>query len=353
MTAPEPAFELTASRGLAAWLAEVDVSLAFTTYQAGKLFLLGRADHGGLAVVERTFSRCMGLAATAQTLWLATHFQIWRLEDFLPPGERHAGHDRLYVPKVSYVTGDVDAHDVAVLADGRPIFVNTLFSCLAAPSETHSFQPLWRPPWITRLAPEDRCHLNGLAVEGGRPAYVTAVAASDVADGWRDHRRSGGVVVDVGSGEIVCAGLSMPHSPRLHRGDLWLLEAGAGYLGRVDRARGALERLVFCPGYARGLAFIGDYAVIGLSALRPGGTFAGLDLGGNLAARGAVARCGLLVVDLRRGDIAHWIRLSGVVTELYDVAVLPGVRRPMALGLKADDIRRTITIAPGPAAGAA
>jgi len=346
MTAAPPPFELTASRGLVGWLAEVDASLAFTTYQAGKLFFLGRVDPSRIAVFERTFNRCMGLAADAQTLWLASLFQLWRLENFLPPGHEHADHDRLYVPTVGHTTGDVDAHDVALLADGRPVFVNTLFSCLAVPSETHSFRPLWQPRWISRLAAEDRCHLNGLAVDDGRPAYVTAVAESDVADGWREHRRSGGVVVDVASGEVIARGLSMPHSPRLHRGELWLCEAGSGFFGRVDRRSGAFERLVFCPGYARGLAFIGDYAVIGLSALRPGGTFAGLPLDDNLGARGAVARCGLLVVDLRRGDAVHWLRLAGVVTELYDVAILPGVRRPMALGLKTDEIRRTITVGP-------
>ena len=50
---------------------------------------------------------------------------------------------------------------------------NTLFSCLAAASPTHTFRPLWRPPFVSRLAPEDRCHLNGLALRDGEPRYVT------------------------------------------------------------------------------------------------------------------------------------------------------------------------------------
>ena len=85
------------------------------------------------------------------------------------------------------------------------MFVNTLFSCLATLSETHSFAPLWQPPFVSRLAAEDRCHLNGLAMRDGEPRYVTAVAATDVADGWREQRRDGGVVIDVATGEIVLA----------------------------------------------------------------------------------------------------------------------------------------------------
>jgi hypothetical protein len=40
----------------------------------------------------------------------------------------------------------------------------------------------------------------------------------------------------------------------------------------------------------------------------------------------------------------HWLRIGGVVEELYDVAVLPGVRRPLAIGLKTDEIRRIVTV---------
>jgi uncharacterized protein (TIGR03032 family) len=177
---------------------------------------------------------------------------------------------------------------------------------------------------------------------GGAPAYVTLVGRSDVADGWREHRRGGGCVMDVRTGEVVVAGLSMPHSPRLHGSRLWLLEAGSGFLGYVEGGR--FERVAFCPGYARGLCVVGDHAVIGLSKPRRSGTFADLELGEQLAARNAEPRCGLLIIDLRSGDAVHWLRLDGAVAELYDVAALPGVRRPMALGFQSEEILRTITI---------
>ena len=287
----------------------------------------------------------MGLAGNGSTLWMSSLYQLWRFENALEAGQAHDDYDALYAPQMSFVTGDVDMHDIGLDGDGVPIFVNTLFSCLARPSQTHSFAPIWQPRFITRLAAEDRCHLNGLAMRNGRPAYATLVGSSDVADGWREHRRSGGLVVDVDSGEMVAGGLSMPHSPRWHDGRLWLLNSGTGEFGYLDLAAGRFEPVAFCPGYARGLTFINGFAVIGLSRPRAKApTFEGLALGEQLAQRGAVPRCGLHVVDLRTGDATHWLRIEGVVEELYDVVALPGMRRPMALGFRTDEIRRMIRI---------
>jgi len=339
-----PQLELTPSRQFPDWLAEHRLSLAFTTYQAGKLFFIGSRPDGRLSVFERTFERCMGLCAAGDTLWMSTLYQLWRFDNALAPGQTHEGYDRLFVPQMAYTTGDLDIHDIAVDAAGRPVFVNTLFGCLAVPSVSHSFSPVWQPPFITRLAAEDRCHLNGLAMEDGRPRYVTAVSRSDVADGWRDRRQDGGCVVDVATNEVIASGLSMPHSPRVRDGRLWLLNSGAGYFGAVDRASGAFEPLAFCPGYLRGLCFVGNFAVVGLSRPRGGSTFSGLALDDNLAKADSEPRCGLMVIDLATGDIVHWLRIAGVVEELYDVVALPGALRPMALGFRSDEIRRTISI---------
>lgn len=336
--------ELTGSRQFSSWLHEQSVSLAFTTYQSGKLFLIGMQPDGRLSVFERTFNRCMGLCGDGQTLYMSTLYQMWRFENCLDPGIVHDGYDRVYVPRVAWTTGDVDAHDVAVDIEGRIVFVNTLFSCLATVSERHSFVPLWRPPFVSKLAAEDRCHLNGLALEDGHPAFVTAVSRGDAHEAWRDHRHDGGVVMDVRTNDGVAEGLSMPHSPRMHKGRLWLLDSGNGQFGYVDRARGRFEPVAFCPGYARGLAFVGDYAVVGLSKARENRTFTGLALDDRLREKNTEARCQLLVIDLKRGDIVHSLRIDGVVSELYDVVALPGVRRPCALGFKTDEIRRVISV---------
>jgi uncharacterized protein (TIGR03032 family) len=294
--------EVTASRNMADWLAEQRLSLAFTTYQTGKLFLLGRHADGRLAVFERTFNRCMGLWADGQTLWMSSLYQLWRFENMLRPGELYQGCDRLYVPKTAYTTGDLDIHDVAIEADGRVIFVNTKFGCLATVNDRYSFTPLWRPPFLSKLAPEDRCHLNGLALVDDRPRYVTVVSPSDVVDGWRDRRRDGGCLLEVPSGRTIVSGLSMPHSPRVYRQRLWVLNSGTGFFGSVDVANGRFEPITFCSGYLRGLAFAGDYAVVGLSRPRHEKTFSGLPLDDALASRHAEARCDSALPELAAVD---------------------------------------------------
>lgn len=340
----KPTLEISTSRQFSAWLAEQQVSLAFTTYQAGKVFLIGVQPNGQLSIFERTFNRCMGLFAHGSSLFMSSLYQLWRFENALETGQLHQGYDHLYVPQVGYVTGDLDIHDIAVDRDGQLIFVNTLFSCLATVCDRTSFLPVWRPPFITRLAAEDRCHLNGLALRDGQARYVTTVSQSDVTEGWRDRRHSGGGIIDILNNEFVISGLSMPHSPRWYQDKLWVLNSGTGELGFINLENGTFQPITFCPGYLRGLAFYGDFAIVGLSKPRENKTFTGLSLNQILQDKDVEPRCGLLIIDLRTGDIVHSLTLEGIVTEMYDVAVLPGVQRPMAIGLKTDEIRRTVTI---------
>lgn len=339
-----PVFELTTSRQFLSWMAEQKLSLALTTYQIGKLFLLGLKENGQLSTFERTFNRCMGLCPTSNGFYMSSLHQVWLFENLLTNGHKQDGYDRLYIPQLGYTTGDLDIHDMAVDGDGQLVFVNTLFGCLATLSDRHNFKPLWRPFFSSKLAAEDRCHLNGLAMKDGRPAYVTAVGECDVVDGWRDHRANGGIVMDVASNSIIAGGLSMPHSPRWHQGKLWLLNSGTGEFGHIELDTGRFVPLTFCAGYMRGLYFHGDFAIVGLSRPRHNKTFSGLALDDMLKSRKAEARCGLQIIDLRTGDAVHWLRIEGVVDELYDVITLPGVQCPMALGFKSDEIRRMISI---------
>lgn len=347
-----PRIEVDASRHFAEWLRDANVSLGLSTYQSGKLFLVGHrvveeTREIRPAVFERTFERVMGLCSDGQSLWMSTAWQLWRLENDLSPGEEWNGYDRNFVPRRSYVTGEVDVHDLGVDANGRLVFVNTLFGCLATTSEKHSFEPLWKPSFVSKLAPEDRCHLNGLAWEHGQPKFVTVCGRTDVFDGWRACRAGGGALLDVtaegGDAEVVATGLSMPHSPRLHAGKVWLLDSGTGYLGYVDPAKGAFERVAFCPGFARGLAIHAGHAIVGLSQSRKEKTFGGLPLGEELAKRNAEPMCGLMVIDLSTGDTKHWLRVGGVVEELYDVIALPGVKRPRLVGFQSSEVRHRVT----------
>jgi uncharacterized protein (TIGR03032 family) len=341
----QPRLDITTSRQFVSWLAGSGGSLAFTTYQSGKVFLIGSNIEGKrLSIFERTVERPMGLAVSGGRLAIASMNQVTTFVDACEGQPTKDGYDALYVPQLAHFTGDLDVHDLAFGGDGRLVFANTLFSCLSTVSDTHSFRPLWRPPFISRLAAEDRCHLNGFAMEDGAPAYATAVSSSDIADGWRDARADGGVVIDTRTGAIVCRGLSMPHSPRLHDGRLYVLNSGAGEFGTVDPATGVFEAIAFCPGYLRGLAFLDGHAIVGLSEPRGNRTFTGLPLEARLAAENVPPRCGLYVIDLRSGDVVHWLRLEGFVNELYDVAALPVVVRPAMIGFRSDEIRRTISI---------
>lgn len=332
------------------WLEANNCSVGLTTYQAGRLFLIGRKPDGAVRAHERLLEQCQGLWTDGQTLWTSSMHAIWRFENELPDGQvSGAGVDRRFVPREGRVTGRIDCHDIGMMQiDGRrtPVFVNTQFNCLSTISETHSFKPWWTPPFISTLTAEDRCHLNGLAMDGTRPAYVSAVSRSDVLDGWRERRRDGGVIVDIASGEIVARGLSMPHSPRLYDGKLWVLNSGEGEFGTIDPATGAFTAVAFCPGYARGLTFVGRYAVIGLSRPRRNQTFEGLALDERLDAKDAAARCGLIIVDIDTGRTVEWLRFEHTIDELYDVAVLPGVKQAEAVGFVGEDIQRAISVEP-------
>ena len=338
-------FSADTSRGFMPWLAGEGASLAVSTYQAGKVMLFGADAEGKLWQYNRNVGRCLGLATDDRGFWVTSDAQLHRFDNLMQAGETDAsGCDAMYAPRFSYVTGDLDIHDVGIGVDAEPIFVSTLFNSLARPSRRHSFKHVWTPPFISALKAEDRCHLNGLAMKDGRPAFVTACSTSDTYDGWRDHRRGGGVVIDVASGEILARGLSMPHSPRWHQGELWLLNSGRGEFGRLDPASGRFEPVAFCPGYLRGLAFLGGHAIVGLSLPRDNKTFVGLGLDEELAARDMAPRCGLYVIDLTTGSIAHSVVFGGVVSELYDVAVLAGVRQPAMIGLQGAEIKRMLSV---------
>ena len=342
---PEPKVTYSCSPGLPGFLAAIKASIAVSSYQSGKFYLVGSTARGGLNVHERFFQKAMGIATAPGKIVLASLFQIIRFENALKPGEfiNHT-HDACFVPRLCHVTGVLDAHDVGILADGGIVFVNTRFNCLAKPSAAHSFTPVWKPPFISKIIDEDRCHLNGLAMENGRPRYVTAVSRSDTIDGWRDRRADGGVVIDVESDKIVCEGLSMPHSPRVWNGKLWVLNSGTGELGHVafDGSKGRFRPLAFCPGFVRGLAFHGNHAFVGLSKPRYQ-RFEGLALDQRLADTASEPWCGVQVIDLTTGACFQWFRIDGPVAELYDVAIVPGCRQPMALGFASNDILSFIT----------
>ncbi|WP_413161085.1 TIGR03032 family protein [Capilliphycus salinus ALCB114379] len=342
---PSTSPQITASSHFTDWLQEKQISLAFTTYQTSRLLLIGVNQNGGISGFERLFDRAMGLYTTPEQLYMSSKYQLWQFNNVLKPGQFYNGYDHLYIPRIGYTTGDLDIHDIAIDKSNRIIFVSTLLNCLATVSLENSCTPLWKPPFISKIINQDCCHLNGLAMVDGEPGYVTAVSQVDYVDGWREQRQNGGCVIDVKSNEIILTGLSMPHSPRFYQEKLWVLNSGRGYFGYIDLERGKFEPITFCPGYLRGLAFWENWAIVGLSKPREG-TFSGLELDDNLDKNHVKPCCGLMVIDLKTGKIINWLRLEGIITELYDVQILSGVQRPMALGFQTDEISRLLTLDP-------
>jgi uncharacterized protein (TIGR03032 family) len=307
-------------------------SLLVSTYQAGQLVAVGVAD-GRLNLAFRGFDRAMGIAVGTDRIAVGGQGVVWTLLDHsgLAAAMAPAGrHDRCWLPRSAVVTGGIQCHEVAWGSGegdgGEPELwvVNTLFSCLATLDRRYSFVPRWRPPFISDLAPQDRCHLNGVAMRDGSPTFVTAMAQTDDAGGWRRSRNDSGVVLDVVSGEVVTTGLAMPHSPRWYDGRLFVLNSGLGRLERVDVETGQRDVVAVLPGYARGLAFHGGLAFVGLSRIRETTTFGGTPI----AAYADQLKCGVGVIDVSTGTTVATLQFANGVEEIFDVQTLPGVRCP-------------------------
>lgn len=342
---------LSASPGLGAWLREVGGSLAFTTYQSARLFLLSAAEDGQTNAQERIMGAAMGLAVDEKGIWIANQQQAWRFTNLGPQILGETAFDAIYMPRKGYFLGPCDAHDI--LADvsfkgerHELLFVNTHYSCIAAIDDHYNFRPVWKPAFISAISLGDRCHLNGMCAREGELAYASVCGRSDTPIGWKPMKSGGGCVVNIATDKVVCEGLSMPHSPRWHDGKLWLLDSGNGDFGYVDFAGGKFVAVGMCPGFARGLTFVGGYAVIGVSRLRDNTFASGLSVLGRMESQHIQQTCGLLVIDPNTGRLVHWLTIEGTVTELYDVAFLPGVMRPYTPGFSEPQLHRALVHAP-------
>lgn len=324
--------QASASAGLASWLRAHDVALMVSAPSVDRVLLLRAGDGDGIDVASHGLPRPMGMARDASTLWIACATCVWRFED----ARRGRGAGQL-LARAQLMTGDLDVHDLAIDVDHQPLLAVTTYSCVGALDPTRSFAARWTPPFITALAAEDRCHLNGLACDGQGLRYVTAFAPSDEREGWRT-KNDQGLVFDVREREVILSGLVLPHSPRIHDGQLWLLEAGSGALLRVDD-RGQLERLVQLPGFVRGLTFVGGHPLVTVSQPRRLGAFANLPLH-TLA---EPARCGLRVLSEDGLAVLHGLDLPAPFDELYDVIAVPGAATRFE-GVSTDVARRTVVL---------
>ncbi|MCO6480572.1 MAG: TIGR03032 family protein [Phaeodactylibacter sp.] len=326
--APAP-FSCTYSSNIPELLQQLNCTLALSTYQAGKVVLLSSPDGERLVQLPRTFRKPMGIALEGGKLAVATLDEAIVLSNSPELAQHYpkkpATYDALFMPRATYYTGQVDIHDLEWGVDGL-YAVNTSFSCICRIDDNFSFTPVWKPPFISKLAHEDRCHLNGMAMAEGRPRFATAFNAGDSRQSWRENITETGVLMDVGSGEAIANGLPMPHSPRLYDGRLFVLLSASGELVQVDTNNGKTETVCRLDGFVRGLCRCEDYVFVGLSRLRQNSsTFAKLPFAHR------AQQAGIAVVHLPTGALSGFIRYQASVDEIYDVRVLPGLRRPNIL----------------------
>lgn len=321
------------NRNFVRLLEQLGLSLAISTYQAGKLLTVS-ASQGKLLLSLHNFERPMGIAVRPDRIAVATQHQVWFLSnarDIAPQIQPTGQYDACFLARTSHFTGNIRAHELAWEGD-RLWIVNTLFSCLCTLDGNYSFVPRWKPPFVTELAAEDRCHLNGLAFADGKPKYVSVLGETDTPQGWRPHKESSGCLIDVSTGQTIARGFAMPHSPRIFAGHVWLLDSGRGRLLTVDPTDGKSETVAELPGYARGLAFYKGIAFVGLSKIRETSVFGEIPIAEDLDK----LECGVVAVDLATGRPLASLTFQSGVEEIFDVRVLPGIRCPSLSGPFAD-----------------
>ena len=330
-------------------LREARCSLLVSTYQAGKLLSIGLADDK-IHFSFHNFDQAMGVAVSPRQVAVGAKNQIWFLQynSQLAPSIEPAGrYDACYLARSAHVTGGIHCHEMGWGGErGDELWVvNTLFSCLATLHDDFSFVPRWRPPFITNLAGEDRCHMNGLAIDHGRPRFVSMMSQTDVAAGWRPTKSTSGIVMDVATGQPVTHGLAMPHSPRWYGERLWVLNSGYGTLEVVDVATGRRDTVAGMPGYTRGLSFAGPFAFIGLSRIRETAIFGGVPI----AEHRHELKCGVGVVDLRTGQPVASLEFETGVEEIFDVQVIADARCVSLSGPRPDqDGAQDVWLVPRP-----
>ena len=314
----------TASEGFIESLVELRASLLVSTYQANQLVCVS-AGSGKLELSCLFFDRAMGIAVKEGVIVVGSRNHISTLRENPDSARRldpQGVYDACFQITDSVFTGDVRSHEIGWGTEQLAV-INTWFSCLCSLGPEQRLIPRWKPPFVSELAAEDRCHLNGLAMEAGRPAYVTALGETDTSQGWRPGKTSGGCLIATPSGEIVARGFCMPHSPRVSDGRVWMLNSGLGSLIVLDRAMGRFETVARVPGYTRGLALHGGVAFVGLSKIRTSSTFDGVPI----AEQREILKCGVAAIDLGTGKLRGKLEFTQGVEQIFDVAILPGARR--------------------------
>jgi uncharacterized protein (TIGR03032 family) len=298
-------------------------------------------DQDRLIQLPRNFERPMGMAYKKNVWAIGLRDSVVitsnapGLAKNYPPNPNT--YDGLFVPRTSYYTGALDIHDLVWSGDDL-VAVNTMFSCLMSFDHEQSFKPIWKPHFITKMMPEDRCHINGLAIENEKPRFITALGNTDESYAWKPGMLNGGILMDVPTNEIILSDLPVPHSPRLYEDGLYMQLSATGELVKVDPERGTYDVITKLNGFLRGMDRIGDYLFIAMSRLRQSSS---------LFREAPVAKesvvCGISIVYIPTGKQVGYIIYNTTVEELFDVTVLPDMVRPNIMNLEKALHRHTIS----------
>jgi uncharacterized protein (TIGR03032 family) len=344
-TKPLPPFSCTYSPNVPELLRQLNITLAISTYQAGKVIFISAVDDENLIQLPRNFKKAMGMAFKPGKMAIAVQDEVIVLANSeqmartYPP--KPNVYDALYLPRATYYTGHVDLHDLDW--EGEDLWaVNTRFSCLARITDNFSFEPVWKPDFITELVPEDRCHLNGVAFKKGKPKYVSALGKTNSKEGWRPGKANGGIIIDVESNKVICENLAMPHSPRVYGEELYFLLSADGQLVKLDQKKESYEIMHSFDGYVRGMSKYDDYLFVGLSKIRKKSSSFG-----DLPIAEKSVKCGIDILHFPTMSKVAQIQYQTSVEELYDVKILEGMSRPNVLSTLKEDFRKALVIPEG------
>ncbi len=324
-------------------LQKLNCSIAISTYQAGKLIFLSPKDENSIIQLPRTFEKPMGIARTKDQLAIATKDEVICFANSSSlathyPKKKNV-YDALYMPRLTYHTGASDFHDLSYGKDGTLYAVNTLFSCIVKLDSFYNFTPVWQPKFIDALASEDRCHLNGLALEDGTPKYATAFNQGNTFQSWRERITETGVVIDIERNEVLTENLAMPHSPRIYDNELYVLLSAKGELIKIDRNTGKHSTIFKTKGFVRGMDLYKDYLFVGLSKLRKkSSTFAKLDFAED------ADTAGIEIYHLPTKALVGRIKYTSSVDEIFDLKIFPDVLRPNILNTIENQYKMGISI---------
>lgn len=345
-------------------LKALNISLAVTSYQSARLILV-RSNGENIDTNLKQFPRPMGIYADEERITIGTFNQVLefkrsdrlleeikngkldntgnfskkvlekdkeQLEELKKTRENELEQikraDSLYLHRAALTTGMINIHDIAWGDEGLWV-VNSTFSCLSTLSPDSSFIARWKPKFITELVPEDRCHLNGMAMVDGRPKYVTTFNMEDSRDSWSSGRIDYGTLIDIDTDEILIEGMIMPHSPKVYNGEVYVCESGLGVVWKYNPITKEKTQVVKLQGFTRGLYFYGGVMFVGTSKIRA----SEIKNPTPLSKEYDETYAGVWMINLEDNTEIGYLKFEGDVDQIYDIAIIPDSTMPELLNI--------------------